>query len=77
MGSDGLKKLPAIFYRTMAGAEPVRDWLKELTDKDRRIVGGDIARAEFGCRSACRYAAPSAAVCGKSGAACRMAASLA
>lgn len=26
----------------------MRDWLKDLTDEDRRIVGGDIARAEFG-----------------------------
>jgi len=46
--ADGFKKLPAIFYRTGSGAEPVRDWLKKLTDEDRRIVGGDIARAEFG-----------------------------
>ena len=29
-------------------AEPVRDWLRSLADEDRRIVGGDIARAEFG-----------------------------
>lgn len=45
---DGLKKLPAVFYRTAGGAEPVRDWLKELKEEDRRAVGTDIARAEFG-----------------------------
>jgi phage-related protein len=43
-----IKKLPAIFYRALGGAEPVRDWLKALNPDDRRIVGGDIARAEFG-----------------------------
>ena len=43
-----LKKLPAVFYRTVAGNEPVREWLKELNQPDRRIVGQDIATAEFG-----------------------------
>ncbi len=42
------KKLPAFFYRTAAGAEPVRDWLKDLSAIDRRILGFDIAAAEFG-----------------------------
>jgi phage-related protein len=46
---DGLeKKLPAIFYRTKGGGEPARDWLKELSTADRYIIGGDIAKAEFG-----------------------------
>jgi phage-related protein len=44
----GLKKLPAAFYRTAAGREPVREWLKALDEPDRRIVGQDIATAEFG-----------------------------
>jgi phage-related protein len=44
----GLKKLPAVFYATTKGAAPVRDWLRHLSTEDRRIVGGDIARAEFG-----------------------------
>ncbi len=42
------KKLPAIFYRSTGGSEPVRDWLKTLQTDDRRMVGSDIARAEFG-----------------------------
>ena len=46
--TDDLKKLPAIFYRTISGAEPVRDWLKEMEPSDRRIVGHDIGKAEFG-----------------------------
>ncbi len=44
----GLKKLPAAFFRTAANNEPVREWLKALDDADRRIVGEDIATAEYG-----------------------------
>lgn len=43
-----LKKLPAAFYRSATGNEPVRDWLRSLDRTDRRIVGQDIATAEFG-----------------------------
>ena len=42
------KRLPAIFYRSLKGAEPVREWLKELPPEDRRVMGFDIATAEFG-----------------------------
>lgn len=42
------KKIDAVFYRSANGTEPVRDWLRKLTDEDRRIVGFDIATAEFG-----------------------------
>ena len=43
-----IKKLPAAFYCTAAGNEPVREWLKALDENDRRIVGQDIATAEYG-----------------------------
>jgi phage-related protein len=43
----GFKKLPAVFYRTSAGAEPVREWLKDLDPADRKIVGDDIRDCEF------------------------------
>jgi phage-related protein len=42
------KRVPAIFYRTEAGGEPVRDWLKELTQEDRKRIGEDIKTVEFG-----------------------------
>lgn len=42
------KRIPAVFYRTSSGAEPVRKWLKGLPAEDRRIVGVDIATVEFG-----------------------------
>lgn len=43
-----LKKLPAFFYQTAAGAEPVRDWLQALDEDDRRAIGVDIAAVECG-----------------------------
>jgi phage-related protein len=46
--NDGLKKLPAIFYRTAGGTEPVRDWLKRLDQADRLTIGHDIGDAEYG-----------------------------
>ena len=30
------------------GTEPVRDWLKELSKADRKIIGADIKTLEFG-----------------------------
>jgi phage-related protein len=42
------KKIPVFFYQTAGGAEPVREWLKQLDAEDRRIVGEDIATVEFG-----------------------------
>jgi phage-related protein len=43
-----LKKLPAYFYRSRTGQEPVREWLRTLSEEDRRILGRDIAIVEFG-----------------------------
>ena len=42
------KRVPAIFYRTEAGGEPERDWLKELSSEDRKRIGEDIKTVEFG-----------------------------
>lgn len=41
------QKTPLVFYRTAAAAEPVREWLKDLPDEDRRVVGMDLARVQF------------------------------
>jgi hypothetical protein len=40
--------LPARFYRSETGAEPVREWLVSMPKKDRRITGVDIATVEYG-----------------------------
>jgi phage-related protein len=42
------KRIPAIFYRTEAGREPVREWLKRLSAEDRKRIGEDIKTVEFG-----------------------------
>jgi len=46
--SGGWKKLPAFFYETPSGNQPVRDWVKELSVKDRQLVGRDVQKVEFG-----------------------------
>ncbi len=40
--------LRVIFYRSESGAEPVREWLKELRREERKAVGEDIKTAQFG-----------------------------
>jgi phage-related protein len=45
---DPHKILPAIFYRTDSGVEPVRKWLKGLDKDDRQIIGEDIRTVELG-----------------------------
>jgi phage-related protein len=40
--------IPAAFYRTSTGSEPVREWLRDLDVEDRRIIGTDIRTVEFG-----------------------------
>lgn len=41
------KRLPARFYRSNAGREPVREWLKSLEVEDRKVIGEDIKDVEF------------------------------
>ena len=43
----GLKRLPAYFYRSDTGREPVREWLKDLEPEDRKVIGEDIKDVEF------------------------------
>jgi phage-related protein len=42
------KRVPAIFFRTESGGEPLREWLKSLPPEDRKLIGEDIKTAEFG-----------------------------
>jgi phage-related protein len=48
MNEPPQKIIPAAFYRTASGTEPVREWLKGLDTEDRRIIGTDIRTVEFG-----------------------------
>ena len=52
------KRVPADFYRSKTGVEPVRDWLKSLTQEDRFRIGSDIKTVEYGWpigMPTCRY----------------------
>lgn len=47
MVRDPPRKIPLVFFRTASGAEPVRDWLKDLDPEDRQAVGLDLMRAQW------------------------------
>ena len=61
------QKIPLIFYRTEAGSEPVREWLKGLPETDRQAIGRDLLRASGGGPWECRCAARWGKACGKCG----------
>jgi len=41
-----MDRIPVAFYRSPAGNEPVRLWLRELTAEDRRLIGTDLKRVQ-------------------------------
>ncbi len=41
------KKVKLLFFRTDAGREPVREWLKDLSREDRQAIGRDLLRAQW------------------------------
>src|SRR3984957_11590797 len=43
-----LPELPVRFYRSESGKEPVREWLRGLEEADRRAIGLDLMRVQFG-----------------------------
>ena len=45
---DRSKKLLAFFYENARGLEPVREWILALPDEDRKRIGRDIQKVEFG-----------------------------
>src|ERR1700728_1193359 len=48
MTPKNLPEIPAYFYRTTGGTEPVLDWLRSLPPEDRRAIGTDLATVQFG-----------------------------
>ncbi len=42
------KVLVARFYRLASGREPAREWLLELSAEDRKSIGRDLMKIEFG-----------------------------
>lgn len=45
---ERLESIPLVFWRSPAGREPVRVWLIELPREDKRTVGRDMAKVQFG-----------------------------
>jgi phage-related protein len=44
--SPDFKRLPARFYRSDSGREPVREWLRGLQPHERKVLGEDIKDVE-------------------------------
>ena len=55
---DRSKKITGRFYALASGRRPVRDWLLELGRDDRRIIGRDIQKVEFGWPLGMPYCRP-------------------
>lgn len=52
------KRISVAFFRTRSGAEPVREWLLDLSSVDRRVIGRDLLAIEVGWPigiPTCRY----------------------
>ena len=41
------RPLPVVFFRTEAGSEPAREWLRELPALERAIIGEDLKTLQF------------------------------
>ena len=41
-------RLQGYFFKTTSGKQPVRDWLRELPGKEKKIIGDDLKTAQFG-----------------------------
>lgn len=41
-------EIPIRFYKTATGREPVLEWLRSLDRGDRRTIGLDLMRVQFG-----------------------------
>lgn len=55
---DRSKKITARFYLTAVAGRPVREWLLEISREDRRIIGKDIQKVEFGWPIGMPYCRP-------------------
>jgi phage-related protein len=42
-----VQKTPLVFFRSLTGSEPVRDWLKQLPEVERQAIGKDLLRAQW------------------------------
>ena len=47
MSADQPRKMPVVFYRTRAGTEVARNWLRGRDESDRNAIGQDLMRVQF------------------------------
>jgi phage-related protein len=47
MNADRPRKIPVVLYRTPAGTEVVRHWLRALNDGERNAIGQDLMRVQY------------------------------
>ena len=43
-----MKRITLAFYESLTGKLPIRDWLLQLSEEDRKLVGIDLATVEYG-----------------------------
>ena len=41
-------RLRVVFFRTLSGSEPVREWLQSLPNSHKKAIGEDIKTVQFG-----------------------------
>ncbi len=46
--NGSLEPIPLRFWRSASGREPVREWLNDLPVEDRRVIGRDMAKVQYG-----------------------------
>ncbi|MFC7339660.1 type II toxin-antitoxin system RelE/ParE family toxin [Haloferula chungangensis] len=47
MAKPAPRPLAVHFFRTESGNEPVREWLKDLTDDEKKTIGADILTVQW------------------------------
>jgi phage-related protein len=55
---DRSKKITGRFFAAANGRRPVREWLLDLSKNDRRLIGKDIQKVEFGWPIGMPYCRP-------------------
>ena len=48
MAQEHTPEIPVRFYRTALGKEPALEWLRSLDRGERRAIGMDLMRVQFG-----------------------------
>lgn len=46
--NEPFKPVPLHFWQLPNGREPVREWLNDLPSEDRKVIGRDMSKVQFG-----------------------------